>query len=106
MTAVSLRVGVWLVRMVGVVAQRGLTSSKTGSQQPVSSSGIPTALPKQTTVGNDPSKKPFALRASGAYAQTVSPQLTIADLHAWGSHLLDEHGPASYFLQRGGTKGV
>ena len=79
------------------------------------------ALLKQTRVGNDPSSKEafshlsaFGVAESyrlstanvGDDSQTVSPQLTIADLQRRGAvTFLMQHSPASYFLQGGEQKG-
>jgi len=123
MTAVYLRVGVWLVVMAGVgwsVTQSRPDWFPQSLVSPLMREFPHPILSKKTRVGHDPhgevhsSTQIFSIvessRLSKANAredsQTVSPQLTAIDLQRRGVvTFLMQHSPASYFLQQGEQKG-
>ena len=123
MTAVYLRIGVWLVVVTGVVCSVARSRPDLFPQRlasPLMRELPHLAISKQTLVDNDSLAK-FHSSAQipaiaesvqlsavnvGNESQTVSPQLTTTDLQRRGTvTFLMQHGPASYFLQGGEQKG-
>jgi len=124
MATVYLRVGVWVVVLVGVVCSvvRPRTDSSLQSLTPPPAKVLPQqTFREQTRVGKELATVLQALPLTSItstslplppryvtreVSYTVSPQLTIADLQRRGSvTFVMQHSPASYFLQDGEEMG-